>query len=144
MAVPLHVMSAQPWTVTGATPHPLAALTAAGDDSAAGGVALGEATWLSSGTLPAGASWLAMLQAQPGLLACELNEVPLAHMWSPAFVPRPDDWPAHAEVVGAFNASAVTIYMTTAVGGGWLNAAWNPRRPRDCPWHASISHRSPV
>jgi UDP:flavonoid glycosyltransferase YjiC (YdhE family) len=30
------------------------------------------------------------------------NSVPFSAMWSPAFVPKPDDWPKHCRVVGTF------------------------------------------
>jgi hypothetical protein len=29
-------------------------------------------------------------------------QVPISHMWSPAFVPRCKDWPSHVDVVGEF------------------------------------------
>ena len=55
--------------------------------------------------------------------------VPFSAMWSPAFVPKPDDWPDQCEVVGTFVAGQKqTEFDTTPFGGlkKWLTEGEKP------------------
>ena len=56
-------------------------------------------------------------------------QVPFSYMWSPSFVPKPEDWPAYTRVVGAFTADQVkTGFDESAFADviAWLKAGSPP------------------
>ena len=78
----------------------------AGKVNAASFSAVDQAMW-------AGNQWminsLCLQETRAGTLSAGLLsrlQVPFSYMWSPSFVPKPADWPAYVEVVGAFTAGA--------------------------------------
>jgi len=44
------------------------------------------------------------------------SKIPFSAMWSPAFLPRPDDWPEQCEVVGTFVVNQAQDFDTTPFG----------------------------
>mmetsp|Transcript_29069 Transcript_29069/g.68131 ORF Transcript_29069/g.68131 Transcript_29069/m.68131 type:complete len:686 (-) Transcript_29069:119-2176(-) len=112
--IPLHIMFPQPWVGTHAFPHPMSGLSnsappselnmqsyAAVDNSMWIGNAVMINTWrrkeLHLPTLRFGSVGGAVLSQ---------FKVPFSFMWSPAFVPKPQEWPAQCEVVGVFHPPA--------------------------------------
>ena len=110
LGVPLHIMFPQPWYYgTKAFPHPMA-----GMDYVQG----------RTGNLPSYQAFEALMWSSLGR---EINKwrvrtlklpyiyavanstnlvaaasIPFSAMWSPSFVPKPDDWPKQCQVVGTF------------------------------------------
>ncbi|KAL7520114.1 hypothetical protein ACHAWX_004859 [Stephanocyclus meneghinianus] len=112
LAIPLHIMFPQPWYYgTKAFPHPFSGLPY--DESH-----IGKGNYASymmfEGVLSTGLghfinSWRTkhlqlpkvpenMMFANP-IVDCH---IPFSAMWSPSFVPKPDDWPEQCRVVGTF------------------------------------------
>eukprot|EP00804_Cyclotella_cryptica_P011820 CCRYP_015334-RA/>CCRYP_015334-RA protein AED:0.02 eAED:0.02 QI:107/1/1/1/1/1/3/721/703 len=117
LAIPLHIMFPQPWYYgTKAFPHPFSGMSY--DESQ-----IGKGNYASymmfEGVLSTGLghfinSWRAkqlhlpkvpenMMFANP-IVDCN---IPFSAMWSPSFVPKPEDWPEQCRVVGTFTESKV-------------------------------------
>ncbi|KAL3802514.1 hypothetical protein HJC23_012533, partial [Cyclotella cryptica] len=117
LAIPLHIMFPQPWYYgTKAFPHPFSGMSY--DESQ-----IGKGNYASymmfEGVLSTGLghfinSWRAkqlhlpkvpenMMFANP-IVDCN---IPFSAMWSPSFVPKPEDWPGQCRVVGTFTESKV-------------------------------------
>ncbi|KAL7522600.1 hypothetical protein ACHAWX_007701 [Stephanocyclus meneghinianus] len=112
LAIPLHIMFPQPWYYgTKAFPHPFSGLSY--DESHIGKANFASYT-MFEGVLSTGLghfinSWRTkhlqlpkvpenMMFANP-IVDCN---IPFSAMWSPSFVPKPDDWPKQCRVVGTF------------------------------------------
>jgi sterol 3beta-glucosyltransferase len=111
LGIPAHVMFPQPWLYgTSAFPHPMSGLKyvqgRTGNESS---YEIFEAlTWSTFGAnLNAWRSQTLKLPIiyaySSGLnLVAARAKLPFSAMWSPAFVPKPADWPVQCEVVGTF------------------------------------------
>lgn len=106
----VHIMFPQPWYYgTKGFPHPMAGLKyVAGRKMNEQSYKVFEAlTWTSFGREIN--HWRTRTLGLPRLYAASSSSnfvqaanIPFSAMWSPAFVPKPDDWPEQCEVVGTF------------------------------------------
>ncbi|APA15868.1 hypothetical protein sscle_15g106380 [Sclerotinia sclerotiorum 1980 UF-70] len=110
LGIPVHLMFTMPWTATRSFPHPLANIQSTETDHKT-------ANFLSYGLVDA-MTWQGLgdvinhwrkksldLEPVPVMagphLAASLN-IPFTYCWSPALVPKPQDWPSHIDVCGFF------------------------------------------
>ncbi|KXX80126.1 Sterol 3-beta-glucosyltransferase [Madurella mycetomatis] len=112
LGVPLHLMFTMPWTSTRRFCHPLANLKAYGESGVSREVAnyvsymaVEWMTWQGLGDIIN--AWRKTLDLEPvpfseGPGLAENLKVPFTYCWSPALIPKPDDWPAHIDVCGFF------------------------------------------
>jgi sterol 3beta-glucosyltransferase len=110
LGIPLHIMFPQPWYYgTKEFPHPMAGLEyVAGRSRNEASYGVFEA--LSWSTFSSDINqWRFRVLNIPhiytyasGLNLICLAKIPFSAMWSPAFVPKPIDWPVQCEVVGTF------------------------------------------
>ncbi|GAB1310098.1 Sterol 3-beta-glucosyltransferase [Madurella fahalii] len=112
LGVPLHLMFTMPWTSTRRFCHPLANLKAYGESGVSQEVAnyvsymaVEWMTWQGLGDIIN--AWRGTLDLEPvpfseGPGLAENLKVPFTYCWSPALIPKPDDWPAHIDVCGFF------------------------------------------
>jgi UDP:flavonoid glycosyltransferase YjiC (YdhE family) len=111
LGIPLHIMFPQPWYYgTDSFPHPLSGLSY--DEEGRSGnkssyFAFEALLWASLGR--AINQWRVndlQLPRVPHQISyanpIAFNNVPFSAMWSPAFVPKPQDWPQQCRVVGTF------------------------------------------
>jgi UDP:flavonoid glycosyltransferase YjiC (YdhE family) len=111
LGIPLHIMFPQPWYYgTKSFPHPLSGLSFEKEGATGNFTSYNffeGLLWTSLGTdinewrrhelrLPR----VPLNVAYSNPIAA--NTVPFSAMWSPAFVPKPDDWPEQVRVVGTF------------------------------------------
>jgi UDP:flavonoid glycosyltransferase YjiC (YdhE family) len=110
LAVPLHMMFTMPWSPTTAFAHPLANLdTDKGDRKLANYLSYYSMELLTSEGLidlindfrentlaldPLHAAWAHQLLPQ--------LKVPFTYCWSPALIPKPEDWGSHITISGFF------------------------------------------
>jgi len=118
LAVPLHIMFPQPWYYgTKSFPHPYSGLSYENPKSADSYQAktnyasydvfetlqqLGLGNYINrwrNRTLHLPKIPINHKYSNP-IVQCQ---IPFSAMWSPSFVPKPDDWPEHCRVVGAFS-----------------------------------------
>ncbi|KAH7416725.1 glycosyltransferase family 1 protein [Cadophora sp. MPI-SDFR-AT-0126] len=110
LGVPLHLMFTMPWSPTKAFPHPLADIKQSDAD-------LHTTNYLSYGLVEL-MTWQGLsdiinlfrkkslgldsvpMTMGPGI--AETLQVPFTYCWSPAFVPKPLDWPNYIDVCGFF------------------------------------------
>ena len=128
LGIPLHIMFPQPWYYgTKSFPHPMAGLPylpkesggTSGKDSSVIGGDRGHTNNKLSYSGFEGLIWATMgmeinywRQKELGLPPIPLSptyanfisdcDVPFSAMWSPSFVPKPEDWPEQVRVVGTF------------------------------------------
>ncbi|KAK4033344.1 sterol 3-beta-glucosyltransferase [Parachaetomium inaequale] len=110
LGVPLHLMFTMPWTSTRSFCHPLANLKAGGDISqeVANYVSYLTVEWMTwQGLGDIINDWRITLDLEPvpfseGPGLAETLKVPFTYCWSPALVPKPNDWPAYIDVCGFF------------------------------------------
>ncbi|KAL3902562.1 MAG: hypothetical protein SGARI_005775, partial [Bacillariaceae sp.] len=111
LGIPLHIMFPQPWYYgTKSFPHPLSGLSFEKEGGAGN---------YSSYQFFEGLIWTSLARDINEWRRNEMhlprvplnmayanpiadNNVPFSAMWSPAFVPKPDDWPEQVRVVGTF------------------------------------------
>ncbi|KAH7134914.1 sterol glucosyltransferase [Dendryphion nanum] len=109
LGVPLHLMFTMPWSSTRAFPHPLANFKVGVIDpqlinyASYGVVEL--LTWQGLGDIIN--KWRNTIDLEPiptsvGPVLAEMLEIPFTYCWSPALVPKPDDWASHIDVCGFF------------------------------------------
>ena len=110
LGIPCHIMFPQPWYYgTKSFPHPMSGLSyepglSRNEQSYTIFEALNWTTFsrsinnwrISTLRLP----YIALESGSLNLVAA--SKLPFSAMWSPAFVPKPNDWPDQCEVVGAF------------------------------------------
>ena len=116
LGIPLHIMFPQPWYYgTEGFPHPMAGLSyeipkensSAGQLNKASYPAFEALLWTSTGmeinqwrTSELGLPPVPLGPMFANFIAdCK---IPFSAMWSPSFVPKPDDWPSEVKVVGTF------------------------------------------
>ncbi|PYH96612.1 sterol glucosyltransferase [Aspergillus ellipticus CBS 707.79] len=109
LSIPVHLMFTMPWSSTRAFPHPLANLRSSTmNPRTANSVSYGVVEWLTwQGLGDVINRWrvsidLAPVSATEGPLLAETLKVPFTYCWSPALVPKPQDWPAHIDICGFF------------------------------------------
>ncbi|PWY83896.1 UDP-Glycosyltransferase/glycogen phosphorylase [Aspergillus sclerotioniger CBS 115572] len=110
LGIPLHLMFTMPWSATRAFPHPLANLkNVSPDQDWINHVSFGVVDWLSwQGLGEVINEWrksdlsLEPIAMSEGPFLLQTLKVPYTYCWSPALVPKPDDWPANLEVCGFF------------------------------------------
>lgn len=118
LGVPLHMMFTMPWTATRAFPHPLANIQSSNTDEVMTNYvsyALVEMmTWQGLGDVinrfrdkvldlePLSLIWA------PGLLT--RLRIPTTYCWSPALIPKPNDWQAEISVAGFYFLNLASNY----------------------------------
>lgn len=118
MGIPLHMMFTMPWTATRAFPHPLANIESSNTDVVLTNYvsyALVEMlTWQGLGdvinrfrTKVLDLEPLSLIWA-PGLLT--RLHVPTTYCWSPALIPKPNDWGREINIPGFYFLDLATAY----------------------------------
>ncbi|RAL01275.1 putative sterol glucosyltransferase [Aspergillus ibericus CBS 121593] len=109
LSIPVHLMFTMPWTSTKAFPHPLANLSSSDmNQKTANRVSYGVVEWLTwQGLGDVINRWRASIDLEPvsateGPMLAETLKVPFTYCWSPALVPRPQDWPTNIDICGFF------------------------------------------
>ncbi|KAE8336658.1 hypothetical protein BDV24DRAFT_155031 [Aspergillus arachidicola] len=110
LGIPVHLMFTMPWTSTRAFHHPLANLKYSGNDPSLGNLLsyhfVEWLTWQGLGDLIN--SWrkdvlgLDPVPTTEGPNLVEALNVPFTYCWSPALIPKPNDWASHIDVCGFF------------------------------------------
>ena len=108
LGIPLHIMFPQPWYYgTKEFPHPMSGMPC--EQGKQWNFASYEAfEIISHSSFTVGLNlWrrktLELPEVRLGLAtAITKSQVPFSAMWSPSFVPRPEDWPKQCQVVGTF------------------------------------------
>ena len=123
LGVPLHIMFPQPWYYgTRHFPHPMAGLSyrsLGADRSIRSYFVFEQLGWNAFGEFIN--QWrrrtLGLREIRSGTFGGALvtrSCTPFSAMWSPSFVPRPDDWPPQAQVVGSFFSTAAPSRVAPA------------------------------
>ncbi|QDS71101.1 hypothetical protein FKW77_009183 [Venturia effusa] len=110
LGIPLHMMFTMPWSPTEAFPHPLANITSSNADQTVSNyityALVDMLTWQGLGDVinrfrvhilglePISLVW------GPGMLA--RLKVPYTYCWSPALIPKPNDWGSHISLSGFY------------------------------------------
>ncbi|KAL0935968.1 sterol glucosyltransferase [Colletotrichum truncatum] len=112
LSVPLHLMFTMPWSSTRAFPHPLANLKFGDkgvvDQTTANFVSYSIVEWLTwQGLGDVINEWRKTIDLEEvpfseGPVLAEVQKIPFTYCWSPALVPKPEDWPAYIDVCGFF------------------------------------------
>ncbi|KAJ9248308.1 CAZyme family GT1 [Paecilomyces variotii] len=118
MGIPLHLMFTMPWSSTRAFPHPLANIQSSNCDVSLTNYmtyALVEMmTWQGLGDVinhfrerslglePISVTWAAVMLAR--------LRIPYTYCWSPALIPKPNDWGGHIDVAGFYFLSQASNY----------------------------------
>ncbi|RGP79749.1 udp- transferase [Fusarium longipes] len=111
LGIPVHLMFTMPWTSTREFCHPLANLRGKDSDmspSSANYVSYRLVEWMTwQGLGDIINSWRETLDLQPipfseGPCLAETLEIPFTYCWSPALVPKPEDWANNIDVCGFF------------------------------------------
>ncbi|KAJ5113421.1 hypothetical protein N7456_001955 [Penicillium angulare] len=107
LGIPVHLMFTMPWSSTKAFPHPLANLSSASmNPRTANWVSYGVVEWLTWQGLGAVINqWRASIHLSPvpnmeGPCLAEVLKVPFTYCWSPALIPKPQDWGSHIDICG--------------------------------------------
>lgn len=119
LAIPLHIMFPQPWYyATKDYPHPMAGLeyVEGKQKNAMSYDAFQSVEWSSMST--AINQWrektLHLPKIHVGTIpSIVASKVPFSAMWSPSFVPKPNDWPEQCRVVGTFAAQTNSASQKT-------------------------------
>ena len=108
LGIPLHIMFPQPWYYgTKAFPHPMSGLPYI-EGRRRNYYSYENFDIIAVGTFSSAINvWrrktLELPEVTLGLSrAITSSKIPFSAMWSPAFVPKPDDWPEQVRVVGTF------------------------------------------
>jgi UDP:flavonoid glycosyltransferase YjiC (YdhE family) len=109
LCIPLHLMFTMPWSATTAFPHPLANLSNGTMNPKHANyisyILVEVMTWQGLGDVIN--AWRRRIGLEPvpvteGPMLASTLSVPYTYCWSPALVPKPQDWPAHIDVSGFF------------------------------------------
>ncbi|KAH7078641.1 hypothetical protein BKA63DRAFT_600939 [Paraphoma chrysanthemicola] len=109
LGIPLHLMFTMPWSSTRAFPHPLANFRSEEISTElinyVSYTVVEVLTWQGLGDLINKFRRSLDLDAIPvsvGPVLASTLKIPFTYCWSPALVPKPQDWPAHIDVCGFF------------------------------------------
>ncbi|KAF2219605.1 putative sterol glucosyltransferase [Elsinoe ampelina] len=109
LGIPLHIMFTMPWTSTKAFPHPLANIQAHGIDPGLAKYAsygiVEFLTWQGLGDVINKFRKNLDLEPVPAWEGSGLTEtlnIPTTYCWSPALIPKPEDWASHLNISGFF------------------------------------------
>ncbi|KAF2008820.1 glycosyltransferase family 1 protein [Aaosphaeria arxii CBS 175.79] len=109
LGIPLHLMFTMPWSSTAAFPHPLANFKAGKiSPEVINFASYGIVEWLTwQGLGDIINTWRHELDLEPipltvGPVLLEQLKIPFTYCWSPALVPKPQDWGEHIDVCGFF------------------------------------------
>jgi len=109
LAIPLHIMFPQPWYYgTKHFPHPMAGLSyiQGRSQNSMSYEVYNQLEWSTFALFFS--QWRTRTLRLPPIRAgsewnlVSKSRIPFSAMWSPSFVPKPDDWPEHCQVVGTF------------------------------------------
>ncbi|KAJ5161084.1 hypothetical protein N7492_006476 [Penicillium capsulatum] len=133
LGIPVHLMFTMPWTSTKTFPHPLANLKYNGDNPSLGNLLsyhfVEWMTWQGIGDLIN--DWrkdvleLDPIPATEGPNLAETLNIPFTYCWSPALVPKPQDWGSNIDVCGFFFREP-TQYVPPAELHGFLSSGPSP------------------
>ncbi|PHH55364.1 Sterol 3-beta-glucosyltransferase UGT80A2 [Ceratocystis fimbriata CBS 114723] len=119
LGIPLHMMFTMPWSPTRAFPHPLVNMQASGsmDNATANTVTYGLVemfTWQGLADI-INKFRVDVLELEaltvawtPGIL--HRLQIPFTYCWSPALIPKPQDWGDHIDVSGFFMLDLASNY----------------------------------
>ncbi|KKF95776.1 Sterol 3-beta-glucosyltransferase [Ceratocystis platani] len=119
LGIPLHMMFTMPWSPTRAFPHPLVNMQASGsmDNATANTVTYGLVemfTWQGLADI-INKFRVDVLELEaltvawtPGIL--HRLQIPFTYCWSPALIPKPQDWSDHIDVSGFFMLDLASNY----------------------------------
>jgi len=118
LGIPLHLMFTMPWSPTAAFPHPLANVQATNVESDLANflsyALVDMMTWQGLGDLvnkfregTLGLEAVPTMWA-PGMIS--RLKVPHTYCWSPALIPKPEDWPARIKISGFYFLSLASSY----------------------------------
>ncbi|OAL45249.1 UDP-glucose,sterol transferase, partial [Pyrenochaeta sp. DS3sAY3a] len=109
LGVPVHLMFTMPWSSTKAFPHPLASFKAGQvKETLINYASYGIVEWLTWQGLGHVINHfrksldLEEVPAGVGPVLASALKVPFTYCWSPALIPKPDDWPSYIDVCGFF------------------------------------------
>lgn len=109
LGIPLHLMFTMPWSPTTAFPHPLANISNGMKDPKLANylsyMLVEVMTWQGLGDVIN--KWRGRIGLEPvpnteGPTLASTLAIPFTYCWSPALIPKPQDWPAHIDVSGFF------------------------------------------
>ncbi|KAJ6119864.1 UDP-glucuronosyl/UDP-glucosyltransferase [Penicillium sp. IBT 18751x] len=119
LGIPVHLMFTMPWSSTRAFPHPLANLTSTSmNPRTANWVSYGVVEWLTwQGLGDVINKWrdsinLDSVPMTEGPSLAEVLKVPFTYCWSPALIPKPQDWPSHIDICGFLFRDPPTYHPT--------------------------------
>lgn len=109
LGIPVHMVFTMPWSGTTAFPHPLANVKGSSDDpKLVNYMTYSLVEWMTwQGLGDVINAWRKTLDLEPiptteGPMLAKTLKIPHTYCWSPALVPRPEDWPNHIDVSGFF------------------------------------------
>ncbi|EJP63533.1 sterol glucosyltransferase [Beauveria bassiana ARSEF 2860] len=109
LGIPVHLMFTMPWSNTRSFPHPLANLkNVNGDVGIANYLSYDVVEWMTwQGLGDIVNKWRRLIDLEDvamfdGPMLTKSLNIPFTCCWSPALVPKPDDWPSHIDVCGFF------------------------------------------
>ncbi|CAG8958393.1 hypothetical protein HYFRA_00011070 [Hymenoscyphus fraxineus] len=134
MGIPLHMMFTMPWSPTQSFPHPLANIQSSNADvnmTNFVSYALVEMmTWQGLGDVinrfrerALGLDPISLIWA-PGMLS--RLKVPYTYCWSPALIPKPNDWGRHISISGFYFLSLASSYTPAPELAAFLAAGPPP------------------
>ncbi|KOS23446.1 Sterol 3-beta-glucosyltransferase UGT80B1 [Escovopsis weberi] len=134
LGIPLHMMFTMPWSPTRAFPHPLANIQSTNADDAITNYLtyrlVEMMTWQGLGDVinrfrekALDLAPLEMIWA-PGLL--QRLKISYTYCWSPALIPKPNDWAAHIDVAGFYFLNLASSYAPDPELAAFLEAGPPP------------------
>eukprot|EP01012_Entosiphon_sulcatum_P056353 TRINITY_DN799_c0_g2_i1.p1 TRINITY_DN799_c0_g2~~TRINITY_DN799_c0_g2_i1.p1 ORF type:complete len:755 (-),score=68.58 TRINITY_DN799_c0_g2_i1:2-2266(-) len=137
LRVPLHMVFTMPWTPTRAFPHPMANLP---QGSAEGSYKNYASYFIYDVVVFTGLLDLinnlrrktlglkSLLHGEMGSALLNILPVPFTYLWSPAFIPKPQDWGPRIDVVGFAHlfGSGMTDWHPPAALSGFLSSGEPP------------------
>ncbi|KAF3904161.1 hypothetical protein AA313_de0206202 [Arthrobotrys entomopaga] len=134
LAIPLHIMFTMPWTPTQSFPHPLANIKSSNTEANITNfltyTMVEMMTWQGLGDLvnkfrektlgldPVSTMWA------PGMIP--RLKVPHTYCWSPALIPKPQDWGPHIKISGFYFLDLANNYTPAADLAAFLDAGPPP------------------
>ncbi|THC90236.1 hypothetical protein EYZ11_010297 [Aspergillus tanneri] len=114
LGIPLHIMFTMPYSPTQAFPHPLANIQASNADP--------QLTNYISYALIELLSW----QALGDIINRFRVKIPHTYCWSPALIPKPNDWGSHISISGFYFLDMASDYTPARDLQAFLNAGLPP------------------